>query len=221
MAAEVQKPRLLVLEDEPNVGSTLVERLEQEGYTVTWSKTCEDARLQIAQRHFDLALLDVGLPDGNGFEVAAAIRSRSPRTALVFLTAFGSAPDRVRGLELGAEDYVVKPFHLRELMLRIKNCLRRARVLSTGAVTIGRAVVKFDSFEASIDGETQTLTRKECALLRLLYERRGEVVSRDEILNQVWSEDEYPSSRTVDNFVLRLRRWVEIRSIRGVGYLLQ
>jgi len=224
--------RILVVEDERNVGSTLTERLQREGFEVEWVTTAESARQQIDTRKFDLALLDVGLPDGNGFEVAEHLRGRQRGTAIIFLTAFGTPEDRIRGLELGAEDYVVKPFHLKELLLRVQNGLKRARYLSTSegadSVPVGRATIHFSRFEAEVDGKTQSLTHKECAVLKLLTDRRGKVVSRDEILNEAWSEDEFPSPRTVDNFIMRLRRLVEldpedpqtIKSVRGVGYQL-
>lgn len=223
--------RLLVLEDEKNVGSTLVERLKREGFEVTWATSVEEARLEVKSRRFDLALLDVGLPDGSGFEVAQALRDSHRSTAIIFLTAFGNPEDRVKGLELGAEDYVVKPFHLKELLLRVQNGLKRARYLSAtedDGITLGKARIEFSQFEALSEGKRHSLTHKECAVLKLLYERRGKVVSRDEILNEVWSEDEFPSSRTIDNFIMRLRRLIEadaenpqiIRSVRGVGYQL-
>lgn len=226
--------RILVVEDERNVGLTLVERLRKEGFEVAWANSCEEARLEISQRRFNLALLDVGLPDGSGFDVAARLRQAQPATAIIFLTAFGAPEDRIRGLELGAEDYVVKPFHLKELLLRVRNGLKRAQYLSSGlgesdqAVEVGKARIYFSRFEADVEGRIHPLTHKESALLRLLVDRRGAVVSRDEILNHVWSEDEFPTSRTVDNFIMRLRRLVEadpenpriIRSIRGVGYQL-
>lgn len=226
--------RILVLEDERNVGLTLVERLRKEGFEVAWANSCEEANLEIAQRRFNLALLDVGLPDGSGFDVAARLRKAQPSTSIIFLTAFGSPEDRIRGLELGAEDYVVKPFHLKELLLRVRNGLKRAQYLSSGlggedqVVEVGRALIRFSRFEAEVDGKAHVLTHKESALLRLLVDRRGLVVSRDEILNHVWSEDEFPTSRTIDNFIMRLRRLVEtdpenprvIRSVRGVGYQL-
>lgn len=228
------RARILVLEDELNVGSTLVERLEKEGFLVGWAKTTEEARLEIGGRKFDLALLDVGLPDGSGFDIAALLRKAQPSTAIIFLTAMGNPEDRVRGLELGAEDYVVKPFHLKELLLRVQNGLKRARYLSgapddgTDRVNVGIATVEFSKFEATVGAQVHSLTHKEAALLRLLVDRRGKVVSRDEILNHVWSESEFPTSRTVDNFIMRLRRLVEkdpenpqaIRSVRGVGYQL-
>jgi two-component system alkaline phosphatase synthesis response regulator PhoP len=223
-----------VLEDEKNVGSTLVERLRREGFEVAWAMTVEEARLEIGARRFDLALMDVGLPDGSGFEVAALLRDSQPAAAIIFLTACGSPEERVRGLELGAEDYVVKPFHLKELLLRVRNGLKRARYLTAEAadsdveVEVGRARISFSRFEALEGGRRHVLTHKETALLKLLVERRGKVVSRDEILNHVWSEDEFPTSRTIDNFIMRIRRLVErdpenpetIRSVRGVGYQL-
>jgi two-component system alkaline phosphatase synthesis response regulator PhoP len=129
---------------------------------------------------------------------------------------------------------VAKPFHFRELLLRLQNCLKRAQDLAQvpgemrGEVRIGRARVDFERFLATVDGHSQALTHKECAVLRLLAERAGKAVSRDEILDRAWSADEFPTSRTVDNFIVRLRKLIEvdagdprvIRSIRGVGYLL-
>jgi DNA-binding response OmpR family regulator len=231
---EKTNSRILVLEDERNVGLTLVERLKKEGFDVAWATNIAEAYLEIQSRKFDLALMDVGLPDGSGFDAAARLRKLQPGAAIIFLTAMGTPEDRIRGLELGAEDYVVKPFHLKELLLRVRNGLKRARYLNNAAsesdeaIQIGRATVHFGKFEATVSGEAHPLTHKECALLRLLFDRRGNVVSRDEILNHVWSEDEFPTSRTIDNFVMRLRRLVEtdpenpqvIRSVRGVGYQL-
>lgn len=229
--ADRQSSRLLVVEDEKNVGLTLVERLRKEGFDVTWATTAEEALIEVSKRKFDLALLDVGLPDGSGFRVAQVLKEKSRSTAIIFLTAFGGPEDRIRGLELGAEDYVVKPFHLKELLLRIQNGLKRATYLAGGSdlegVQVGKAKLFFSKFEATVDGQAQSMTHKECALLKLLVSRQGKVVSRDEILNEVWSEEEFPSTRTVDNFIMRLRRLIQedpenpvIKSIRGVGYRL-
>jgi len=226
--------RLLLLEDERNVAETLIERLKSAGFAVTRADSLASARRAMGDTNFHLALLDVGLPDGNGFDLARQLRAQAPATAIVFLTAHADAEDRIRGLELGADDYVAKPFHFRELLLRIQNCLKRAQDLAQvpgemrGQVRIGRATVDFERFLATVNGDTQALTHKECAVLRLLAERIGKAVSRDEILDRAWSADEYPTSRTVDNFIVRLRKLVEIdaadprviRSIRGVGYLL-
>ncbi len=224
--------RILLVEDERNVGSTLQERLIREGYGVVWAKTCEEARMHLSAERFQMVVLAVGLPDGSGFEVARELRQKDRTTALLFLTAYGTPEDRVHGLELGAEDYVVKPFHLKELVLRIQNGLKRSRLaasdLPSVGVPVGQAVFYFAGFEVEAAGGRQKLGTKECRLMRLLVERMGKVVSRDEILNHVWAENEYPTARTVDNFILKLRRWVEqdpenpklIRSVRGVGYQL-
>jgi two-component system alkaline phosphatase synthesis response regulator PhoP len=227
--------RLLMVEDERNVADTLMERLRSAGYEVVRAESVLAARRAISEGGpFQLALLDVGLPDGNGFELARLLRERAPATAIIFLTAHASPEDRVRGLELGADDYMGKPFLFRELLLRVQNCLKRAQDLAQvpgemrGQVRIGRALVDFERFCATVDGENHSLTHKECSVLRLLAERVGKAVSRDEILDRAWSADEFPTSRTVDNFIVRLRKLVEadpadprvIRSIRGVGYLL-
>jgi two-component system, OmpR family, alkaline phosphatase synthesis response regulator PhoP len=226
--------RILLVEDERNVAETLVERLGAEGFQVRRADSVMSARRALSDAEVDLALLDVGLPDGNGFELARTVRERAPRTAIIFLTAHASAEDRIRGLELGADDYVGKPFHFRELLLRIHNCLKRAQDLASvpgeirGQVRIGRAQVDFERISATVDGHSVALTHKECAVLRLLTEQVGKAVSRDQILDRAWSADEFPTSRTVDNFIVRLRKLIEvnaadprvIRSIRGVGYLL-
>ena len=227
-------PRLLLLEDELNVGSTLQDRLSHEGFELVWAKNVSEARSALQDGRFQLALLDVNLPDGNGFDVARLIRDTHPKTAVVFLTAAGSPDDRIHGLELGAEDYIVKPFHFKELLLRIQNVLKRASFVESSKspdapIQIGHARVSFSEYQLTIEGARYPLSHKECTLLKLLFEKRGQVVSRDEILNLVWSEDEYPTPRTIDNFILRLRKFIEpdpenpvhIRSVRGVGYLLE
>ena len=226
--------RLLLVEDERNVAETLIERLAAEGFQAARADSVASARRAIGEAQFELALLDVGFPDGSGFELARVLRARSPATAIIFLTAHAGAEDRIRGLELGADDYIGKPFHFRELLLRIQNCLKRAQDLAQvpgemrGRVRIGRALVDFERFSATVGTDNVALTHKECAVLRLLAERVGKAVSRDEILDRAWSTDEFPTSRTVDNFIVRLRKLIEvdaadprvIRSIRGVGYLL-
>ncbi|NDG83957.1 MAG: DNA-binding response regulator [Proteobacteria bacterium] len=225
---------LLLLEDEANLGSTLKERLALEGFAVSWAKSIADAKENLEKARFELALLDVNLPDGSGFDIARLIRDRHPKTAVVFLTAAGTPDDRVHGLELGAEDYIVKPFNFKELALRIQNVLKRVHFVSssgneTPRIRIGKAQVNFLDYQIESGGKKIPLSHKECTLLKLLYEKRGQVVSRDEILDLVWSEDEYPTPRTVDNFIMRLRKMIEpdaenptlIRSIRGVGYLLE
>ena len=225
---------LLLLEDELNVGSTLKDRLEREGFAVSWAKSIAEAKTMITDQTFALSLLDVNLPDGSGFDLGRILRQSHPSTAMVFLTAAGTPEDRIHGLELGAEDYIVKPFNFKELTLRIQNVLKRIQFIGQNLeqnteVKLGKGSIKFSQYEIESGGEKHHLSHKECALLKLLYDKRGSVVSRDEILNLVWSEDEYPTPRTIDNFILRLRRLIEpnpneptlIRSVRGIGYLME
>ncbi len=228
--AERPARRLLVVEDEVNLGQTLSERLVRAGHEVVWARSAASAREELGRQRFDLALLDIGLGDGSGLTLGELIRARCAGTAIIFLTAQGDPAHRIRGLEIGAEDYVVKPFHFQELLLRIENGLRRARFCESGLdrVRVGRARVSFQNHEATVGDETTRLGQRETALLKLLIERRGAVVSRDLILDEVWSREDFPTPRTVDNFILKLRRLVEetpdeptvIRSVRGVGYQL-
>jgi DNA-binding response OmpR family regulator len=231
----MSSPALLLVEDDANVAGTLTSRLVAEGFDVTRAANVQAAREAIRQHTFAAAVLDVGLPDGNGFDVARHLREASPGTAMLFLTAYGTPEDRIRGLELGADDYMTKPFAFRELLLRIRNMLKRAGDLAThstatsGPVRIGIATVDFERFTAESGGTLHRLTHKECAVLKLLVDQAGKAVSRDEILGKAWAPDEFPTERTVDNFILRLRKLVEhdpanprtIRSIRGVGYQLE
>jgi two-component system alkaline phosphatase synthesis response regulator PhoP len=228
-------PALLLVEDDANVASTLAARLTQEGFVVTHARSVQTARDALRAQRFAGAVLDVGLPDGNGFDVARHLREVSPATAMLFLTAYGTPEDRIHGLELGADDYMTKPFAFRELLLRIQNMLKRAGDIAAhgpqlaGAVRIGAATVDFDRFTATRAGTVHRLTHKECAVLQLLAEHAGKAVTRDAILSRAWAPDEFPTERTVDNFILRLRKLVEhdptnprtIRSIRGVGYQLE
>jgi two-component system alkaline phosphatase synthesis response regulator PhoP len=221
--------RILLLEDERNIGATLRDLLQHAQYEVTWAQNKVEALHAITLYPFDVALLDVNLPDGSGFEVAEKLDTA--HTAMLFLSAMSDPEIRVKGLQLGAEDYIVKPVHFQELLLRIRNALKRRDYLhqaTHAAVTIGAAIVDFSSFQIRRGELQETLSAKEAKLLHLLYDWRGKVVSRDEILNHVWPSEVFPSARTVDNFILRLRKWVEetpenpqrIQTIRGVGYRL-
>ncbi len=226
--------RVVVVEDEENLARMLCERLAAEGYEVRHAASGEAALATLRADPTDLVLLDVGLPDISGFELAPRLRRLQPRAAFVFLTAYSSPEDRIRGLELGAEDYIGKPFHFRELVLRMRRVHERALDVAERSgkgsprVRIGAAVVDCARFELERDGVVHTLTHKECAVLQLLLDAGGEVVSRNQILDRAWSPDEYPTPRTVDNFILRLRKLIEfdpqdptaIRSLRGVGYRL-
>ncbi|NJL24217.1 MAG: response regulator transcription factor [Calothrix sp. SM1_5_4] len=209
--------RILLVEDDQSLGATLKERLEKEKYEVVLARTSAAALAESAKQGFDLHILDVGLPDGTGFELAR----RLPGKPLIFLTAQGDAESRLLGYDLGAEEYIPKPFHLRELLMRIRHVLDNH--MPSSLLEIGDVRVNFDGFTFEKSGRAEVLPAKDLALLKLLVDQSPKVVSRDEALNLLWGEDKFPSNRTVDNSILRLRTAlgdvsVCIESVRGVGY---
>lgn len=223
--------RILVVEDEESLRETLILNLELEGYEPVGASHGTDAAALLQGQHFDLVILDIMLPGMSGMELCASIRVSGNKVPILMLTARDSPEDRIEGLRTGADDYLGKPFHLEELLLRIRNLIRRTETDLTEATTVpmlhfGGNTVDFQTFEATTPRGSFTLTKKECALLRLLSERPGEVVSRAQILQIVWGYDVYPSTRTIDNFILNFRKHFEddpkepkhFHSIRGVGY---
>lgn len=223
--------RILIVEDEASLRETLALNLELEGYEVVAAEAGATALDLFQGQHFHLVLLDVMLPGMSGMEICAAIRLMDRDIPVLMLTARDAPEDRVEGLRTGADDYLTKPFHLEELLLRIANLLRR-QGRETGGPDLAETVVfgsnrlDFQSLQAFTPQGEVHLTRKEWALLRLLIDRRGEVVSRQQILQIVWGYDVYPSTRTIDNFILTFRKYFEadprhprhFQSVRGVGY---
>jgi DNA-binding response OmpR family regulator len=210
--------RILVVEDEDAIARPLAEGLRREGFEVDRVATGRDA---LAAEAPDLVLLDLRLPDLDGTDVCRELRSRSD-VPIIVVTARGQEIDRVLGLELGADDYVVKPFGFRELLARIRAVMRRARPRVEARVfRAGRLVVDADARRAFVDDVELRLTTKEFDLLALLAADSGTVIPRDRILREVWSTDWYGSSKTVDVHVSSLRqklgdrRWIE--TVRGVG----
>lgn len=214
--------RLLLVEDDRALGETLFERLQKEGYAVVWSETLAKATALAGEKPFDLMVLDVNLPDGSGFEFARKVRETSA-TPFVFMTAMNSAEHRLTGYEIGAEEFIPKPFHLKELLLRIKHVLQTHAAVHE--VRVGDRVIDLEARAIVHDsGQKDYLQARDFDLLQLLISSAPNVVSRDEILNRVWGEDKFPSHRTVDNAIVRLRAAIGdsgsnfIRSVRGVGY---
>jgi two-component system, OmpR family, phosphate regulon response regulator PhoB len=214
--------QLLLVEDDLTLGITLKERLEKEGYAVLWSKTLTAATEDFQSKPIDLVILDVGLPDGSGFDFAQKIR-KSSATPFIFVTAQASAPHRLQGFELGAEEYIPKPFHLKEVLLRVKRVLGN----SSSQQISSYGDIKIDFYRMAIvnsEGISTILPNKDFQLLKFLISSYPRAVSRDEILNTVWGEENYPSNRTVDNVIVRLRQLLSddgskyIRSVRGFGY---
>ncbi|MEM9556063.1 MAG: response regulator transcription factor [Acidobacteriota bacterium] len=220
--------RILVVEDEEHLAAGIAENLEAEGFE---AETIGDGAIGLARlldTSYDLVILDVMLPNLDGIEVCRRARDRGVETPILFLTARGEANDRIRGLEVGGDDYLPKPFHLRELLLRVRAILRRGRP-PRATLQFGDNRVDFRTFTAEAwDGRSHELTLKEAMILRCLGRRPAEVVTREEILDEVWGTEAFPSTRTIDNFIVRLRRRFEpdpeepvhFHTIRGVGYRL-
>ncbi|MEM1246034.1 MAG: response regulator transcription factor [Acidobacteriota bacterium] len=229
MSAVEGEMKVLLVEDEPHLALGLVENLEDEGYRVTHCPDGESGLEALVEQRFDLAVLDVMLPGLDGFALCETARRDGVVTPVLFLTAKGGVDDRIRGLRAGGDDYLAKPFHLDELLLRVSAILRRARREEKELVELqfGGNTVDLQAYRATAwNGQAHEMTHKEAMILKTLALRAGEVVSRDEILDRVWGRDVFPSSRTIDNFILKLRRRFEkepeeplhFHSVRGVGY---
>lgn len=222
--------RILLVEDEDNIRDGIKLNLELEGYEVVATGNGKKALELIGGQHFDLLMLDVMLPDVDGFTITEQVRLTNTEVPILILTAKDMAQDRITGLKKGADDYITKPFNLEELLLRVGILLRRSQRIKGEAPELyefGKNKVNFHTFEAiTWKGENITLTKKEAMLLKLLVERKNEVVSRNQILLAVWGYDVFPSTRTIDNFILAFRKYFEedaknplyFHSIRGVGY---
>lgn len=223
---------ILVVEDEPAMLSGLIDNLEFEGYHVDSATEGNSGYKKIVENKYDLVLLDVMLPNISGFDICKNARSKGIKTPIILLTAKGEEIDKVLGLEFGADDYITKPFGLRELLARIKAVLRRTVALEnqvTGnAIEIGCMTVNFDNYEAFVGDKDTKLSYKEFEILHYLWNNRNNTVSRDDLLNDVWGNDYQPTSRTIDNFILKLRNKIEhdpnqakiIITVHGVGYKL-
>jgi DNA-binding response OmpR family regulator len=222
MSAAAAGPPLLLVEDEESIGALVRAYLEQTGYRVAWVRSGEEALAQLDRLRPRLVLLDVGLPGKDGFDVCRGIRARSS-VPIVMLTARDEEPDRVAGLEVGADDYVTKPFSPRELAARVKAVLRRAEpAAATTALELGDVVLVPEAREVTVAGRPVELTGKEFDLLAYLADNAGIVLSRDQLLDRVWGMSFAGGTRTVDVHVAQVRRKLGrpdvIRTIRGSGY---
>jgi DNA-binding response OmpR family regulator len=220
--------RILIVEDDAAIARMLRDNLQFDGFAVEWSQTGRDA-LALAKKFVpDLVLLDLSLPHGlDGLDLCRSFSQGAERTPVIILTARAAKEDRVRGLTLGADDYVVKPFALDELLARVMAVLRRTKP-RLDRITLGTTTVDFRRLRVSRDGQDIVMTDREFEVLRHLAERAGAVVSRDELLRLVWGYSDAPMTRTVDNFIFRLRNKLEpdphkpryIRTAHGDGYRL-
>jgi DNA-binding response OmpR family regulator len=217
------RPVILLVEDEYSIGQLVRSYLERSGYRVVWVTSGEDALSELPRHPVKLVVLDVGLPGIDGFDVCRRMRAQTS-TPIVMLTARDEEPDRVVGLELGADDYVTKPFSLRELSARVRAVLRRTEgaVEEAEVLNLGDVVLVRESLEVTVAGEPVELTAKEFKLLAFLGDHAGKVVSRETLLDRVWGMAYAGGTRTVDVHVAQLRRKLArpelIRTVRGAGY---
>jgi len=224
------KRTILVIEDEPHIALGLKDALEFEGFRVAVAENGKAGK-ELAQReHPDAILLDLMLPDMNGYDVCRDVRARDHFVPIIMLTAKSQEADKIRGLEAGADDYVTKPFSVGELVARIRAIFRRARRPSEAPTfQLGEATVNIGAHTLAREGKRpETLSFYEVELLRFLHERAGQPVSRDELLDKIWGLEANPSNRTIDNFVVKLRKKIEkhpekpehILTVYGFGYKL-
>lgn len=221
--------RILLVEDEENIRDLVKLNLELDNYEVVSVGNGREALKTVDEQHFDLIILDVMLPELDGFQVCEQIRLSNRIVPILFLTAKDTVADRISGLKRGGDDYLIKPFHLEELLLRVQKLIQRTSKqpeVSPDIYEFDGNRINFATFEAMGNGESILLTKKEAMLLKLLIDRKNEVVSRQQILQAVWGYDVFPSTRTIDNFILSFRKYFEkdphnpvrFLSIRGVGY---
>lgn len=230
LSAVGAKRRVLIIEDEPDLVRGLRDALEFEGFEVIAAGQGREGVRLLRERNPDLVLLDLMLPDANGFSVCEEIRATHPLVPVIMLTARSQEADKIRGLDAGADDYVTKPFGVGELVARINAIFRRLhRAAGTGEeIKIGAAVIDPRKHELTRKGKTSSLSFYEVELVRLLWERSGQPVTREEILEKIWGVSGHASTRSVDNFVVKLRKKIEenaaeprhIVTIYGTGYKL-
>lgn len=218
--------RILLVEDDKNLGLSLKERLESEGYIIEWAESIKRAS-EMAVTRPDLVILDWMLPDGQGHDFLTKLRKQGQKTPVIFLTAKVDLVDKILGLELGANDYMTKPFEPRELLARIRVQLRGPSNFETGSaepIRVGPLWIDVPKHKVSFRGKDVDLVKKEFELLLLLAESPEKVFSRDEILNKVWGYEVYPTTRTVDTHIMMLRQKTHddlIETVRAVGYRLK
>jgi len=232
MATEDKKTSILLVEDEENLHEALKLNLELEGYEVTSAFDGAAALKAVESEYFDLIVLDVMLPEMDGINVAETIRISNNEVPILILSAKNTSADRVLGLKKGADDYLTKPFNLEELLLRVNKLVDKNKKLQDrstvgNSYTFGDNIIDFKAQEATThsSGKIQ-LSKKETMLLKLLIENKNEVVPREKILQAVWGYNVYPTTRTIDNFILNFRKYFEadsrnpkyFHSVRGVGY---
>jgi len=224
----LENPHILLAEDDPDFGNILKQYLEMSGYIITWAKNGEEALEFFKKDSFHICVLDVMMPKMDGFTLAEKIIDINSEMPFVFLTARKMKEDKIKGLKLGADDYIVKPFEADELVLRLKNIIKRSagkpkEIVTSKTIQIG--IYIFDTRRLELRNNTivQRVTEKEGELISFLYAHKNQLLKREEILNAVWKNDDFFSGRSMDVFISRLRKYfkedptIVIESIRGIG----
>ena len=223
--------KILIVEDEPNMSRGLKDNLEFEGYDVDIADNGSIGLSMILSKAYALIVMDVMMPEMSGLDVCKKVREAGIAVPIILLTAKSEEIDKVLGLELGADDYITKPFSLRELLARIKAILRRNPEVAGKEgerCTIGQLTLNFNAYTAEDSNGVVKMSHKEFAILKYLFQRKNEIISRNDLLENVWGYDETPTTRTVDNFIVKLRHKVEkdpnmpkiIMTVHGTGYTL-
>ena len=231
---------ILIVEDEKNLGVTLSEYLRSIGYACFLATNGRDAYQVFKKEKPRVVLMDIGLPDTNGLDLAKKLRLEREDFVLLFLSAQNDPDIKVEGLEIGARDYITKPFALKEIVIRLKRILETQENISNDLnssepIQIGAMTLFADRFEIeALDGQSTTLSQKECRILELLYKNQNKAVTRETMIEKIWGSNHFPSNRTVDNYIVKLRKLfdsdnsphpstnkkAEIKSVRGIGYML-
>ncbi|MCK5032130.1 MAG: response regulator transcription factor [Calditrichia bacterium] len=227
-----KKYKILLVEDEETLAIGLEYNLTEEGYEVDWAVDGKKALIKINESEYDLIVLDVMLPYVDGFEVAAKVREKYPQLPILFLTARTGVKDKIKGLEIGADDYLTKPFHLKEMLLRVKGMLKRQSWYKENrgnlqSFKFGSNEINFENLMCKTADKEIQLTSHEANLMKYFIDNKGIILSREELLKNVWKIDSTIETRTVDNFIARLRKYFEldpdkpiyIKSVRGAGYI--
>lgn len=231
---DTQQKKILIVEDEEALATALEYNLLEENYNVTVARDGQIALDYIEKNEYDLIILDIMLPYFNGFEIAQNVREKNLQLPILILSAKAEIKDRLQGLELGADDYMTKPFHLGELLLRIKGMLKRKAWYKKSSMDqptyqIGDTLIHFENLTCKSEKSEIQLTPREGMVLKYLIENKGKIISRKELLENVWNISSEVETRTIDNFIARLRKYIEndpkhpihIKSVRSAGYLFE
>lgn len=219
--------KILIAEDDKDLGTILKEYLVIKGYDITLADSGTTALAIFKENHFDICIFDIMMPGMDGFSLAESVKRERSGTPFIFLTAKSLKEDKIRGLEMGADDYITKPFDPEELIVRLRNIMRRYNINSEAVITVSSTTIYCDTLKLDCCGDTSFLTIKEVQLLSYLFNHKGIVISREDILKDVWGEDDYFLGRSMDVFISRIRKYIakdsgiNLRTVRGRGFILE